>query len=74
MVNTNLLNSTVFAAGLSLSAIIFAIFSIVVTGLALWNAARSNEKEWFWGIIIASIVIPIIPAIIYLIIRRKYIF
>lgn len=42
---------------------------VIVKGVALYKAARLNEKVWFWVILLLS-TMGILP-IIYLYIRRK---
>jgi uncharacterized protein (DUF983 family) len=71
MVDLTSLDVTAIAAGFGLSAMIFAAVAMIVMGLALWKAARLNEKMWFWGMIVVSLVVPLIPAIVYLFIRRN---
>jgi hypothetical protein len=54
---------------LGLSIVVLAVAVTVVTGLALYKAARLKDKTWFWIMTIIH-TMGILPAI-YLYIKRK---
>ena len=51
-----------------LSLVIISLAILILTGLALYKAARLNEKVWFWLMLVLN-TLGILP-LIYLYIRR----
>ena len=54
--------------GLGASLIIVIVLIIIVNGVALYKAARLQEKVWFWVMLITS-TMGVVP-LIYLYLRR----
>ena len=54
--NLRSMNSSVIPAIPALLQFVFLIWSIAWKGLALWNAAKNSQKNWFIAILIVNTV------------------